>query len=414
MNDAATEYLPTPEDESSAKPKPEDAPKAPPPLRAGEFDPLAGDTENAANPHRDGDSPVDGARRSEKKPRKPLIEFYSPSQLKAYTPPEDQCLVGDFHLQRGAPSVLAGPAGCGKSRATLWLGVLGARGEGNWFGMPVRCRFKTLILQSENGLTRLHRDFEQIPNADGLDDWLRVSAFPSYRGFEFANAYFRADVKAALRDFGPQLVIVDPWNNVTRDTMEKDYLEAFERLREVMAEAPDAACLILHHLRKPRSEDRHRGRSLANLLSGSYVLVSFSRSVLVMQPASDDTEDARVVITPAKNNDGELGPRTVWERKAGWFEPVTEFDWEAFDSGSTKREPKVREEHLREVFEDGRSRSVLKHAAERLQEVAGVGRSAAYEALKLTGRFAALLVREPDTGLIGLRPAESGPPPEAD
>lgn len=76
-----------------------------------------------------------------------------------------------------------------------------------------------------------------------------------------------------------------------------------------MAEALAAACLILHHLRKPRPDDRHRGRSLANLLSGSYVLVSFCRSVLVMQPASDDTEDTRVVITPAKNNDGELGPR---------------------------------------------------------------------------------------------------------
>jgi hypothetical protein len=92
-------------------------------------------------------------------------------------------------------------------------------------------------------------------------------------------------LKAALRDFGPQLVIVDPWINITRDSMEKDFMEAFERLREVMAEVPDAACLILHHLRTPRSEDRHRGRSLANLLSGSYVLVSFCRSVLVMQPA---------------------------------------------------------------------------------------------------------------------------------
>lgn len=312
-------------------------------------------------------------------------------------------------------SVLAGPAGVGKSRATLWLGVLGARGEGNWFGMPVRCRFKTLIVQSENGLTRLHRDFEQIPNAEALDDWLQVSAFASYRGFEFTNPFFRADLKAALRDFGPQLVIVDPWNNVTRDTMEKDYLEAFERLREVMAEAPDAACLILHHLRKPRSEDRHRGRSLANLLSGSYVRVSFCRSVLVMQPASDDTEDARVVITPAKNNDGELARRTVWERKAGWFEPVAEgeFDWEAFDSGSAKREPKVNEGHLRELFEDGRRTMPLKQAAECLQEIADVGRSAAYEALKLNGRFAALLVRDAN-GLIGLRITGSEPPSEAE
>ncbi len=264
-----------------------------------------------------------------------------------------------------------------------------------------------MIVQNENGLTRLHRDFEQIPNSDGLDDWLRVSAFPSYRGFEFANAYFRADLKAALRDFGPQLVIVDPWNNVTRDSMEKDFLEAFERLREVMAEVPDAACLILHHLRKPRSEDRHRGRSLANLLSGSYVLVSFCRSVMVMQPASDDTEDARVVLTPAKNNDGELGKRTAWERKAGWFEPVTDFNFEEFDSGNAKREPKVKEEHVRQVFKDERWQPRSK-AAKSLMEIASVGRSCAYEALKWNGPFSEILSEHPtNDDWLGLKQSDS-------
>ncbi|MBI3413893.1 MAG: AAA family ATPase [Verrucomicrobia bacterium] len=376
--------------------------------RPGEFDPLADyDGADIVDPSRNGESKTEAQAAKEKKPHKPLIEFYSPSQLKNYVVPADQCLVGDFHLQRGAPSVLAGPPGCGKSRATLWLGVLGAQGSGNWFGMPVRCRFKTLIVQSENGLTRLHRDFEQIPNLDGLDDWLRISAFPSYRGFEFANPYFRADLKAALRDFGPQLVIVDPWNACVRDSMEKDFLEGFERLREVMAEAPDAACLILHHLRKPRSEDRHKGRSLANLLSGSYVLVSMARSVMVMQPASDDTEDARVVLTPAKNNDGELGKRTAWTRKAGWFEEVEKFDFEEFDgAGGARREPKVNEGHLRDIFEDGRRWCVLKVAASELEERAGVKRSAAYEALKLErGRFSNLLTKR-DDGLIGIRRAK--------
>jgi hypothetical protein len=134
---------------------------------------------------------------------------------------------------------------------------------------------------------------------------------------------------------------------------------------------------------------------------------------MVMQPASDDTEDARIVITPAKNNDGELGPRTAWERKAGWFEDVTKgFNFEEFDSGNVKREPKVNEDHLRELFDDGRRAMALKQAAESLQEIADVGRSAAYEALKFTGRFAALLVRDPDTGLITLRPVESEPQPE--
>lgn len=127
-----------------------------------------------------------------------------------------------------------------------------------------------------------------------------------------------------------------------------------------------------------------------------------------MQPASDDTEDARVVVTCAKNNDGALGPRTAWERCDGaLFVPVQPFEWDAFDGGNIKREPKVNADHLRELFENGRRSLVLKTAAERLERIATVKRSAAYEALKLNGRFADLLVRDPDTGLVGLRPDRS-------
>lgn len=91
---------------------------------------------------------------------------------------------------------------------------------------------------------------------------------------------------------------------------------------------------------------------------------------------------------------------------------MTDFDFTEFDSGNVKREPKVNEGHLPELFEDGRRKMAFKQAAEHLQEIADVSRSAAYEALKFTGRFAALLVRDADTGLIGLKPAESEPPAE--
>jgi hypothetical protein len=47
--------------------------------------------------------------------------------------------------------------------------------------------------------------------------------------------------------------------------------------------------------------------SLANLLVGSYTIISVQRSVFLPQPASDDTKDNRVVMTPVKHNDGELG-----------------------------------------------------------------------------------------------------------
>ena len=374
--------------------------------RAGEFDPLAGEAP-ALEASRNGEfTPTPEA--SAKKERAPLVRFYTPSQLKAYEPPPNQSMVGDFHLQRGAPTVLAGPPGCGKSRATLWLAVMGARGGGDWFGLNVNCQFRTFIIQCENSLTRLHRDFEAMDAVADLDDWIRISSFPPYRTFKFADAQFRGQLKASIREFQPQLIIVDPWNRVAKDSMQKDFQEALEHVCEVMEEFPDSACLILHHLRKPKAEDRQKGRGLANLLSGSNVLEGVARAVMVMQPASDDVEDVRVVVTTAKNNDGEHGARTVWKRKTGWFERVNEFDWDAFDSGGgTKREAKVREEHLRELFADGRNWLAVRQAAERLQELAGVGRSAAYDALKVIGgRFSALLIRDPETHCICIKGVE--------
>jgi hypothetical protein len=50
-------------------------------------------------------------------------------------------------------------------------------------------------------------------------------------------------------------------------------------------------------------------------------------------PASDDTKDNRVVITPAKNNDGDFGERSAWERANGPFTTADEFDWELYDQG---------------------------------------------------------------------------------
>lgn len=392
MNDDAGEYLTKP----------------------GEFDPLAGDESAPSAPTKDSghdDGPAEATpAKSERKPREKLIHFYTPSQLKAYEPPPNQCLVGDYHLQRGAPSVMAGPPGCGKSRAALWLAILGARGKGNWFGMEVRSQFRTLILQNENGLTRLHRDIGELPTLEGLDDWLRISAPPSY-GLALQNPMFRDELKVTMREFAPHLLIVDPWNACVRDAMEKDFQEGFTRLREVLAEsANEPACLILHHLRKPKNDDRHKGRNLAHLLSGSYVLTSVARSVMVMQPASDDTEDARVVVTCAKNNDGELGARSAWRRCTGMFEPAHDFDWESFDGGSSgQRESKVQEEHIRELFGNGLGTMKLGEAAQALMKSAGVGRSVAYAALKTEdGRFAHLLFRQPGTAIISLRPQDSG------
>lgn len=98
---------------------------------AGEFDPLADETHLPQVP---GDIEAPREKKDmDRKPR-PLLEFFSPSQLRAYEPPGDAVLLGDYHLQRGGISVLAGPPGCGKSRATLWLAALGATAIGQRTG----------------------------------------------------------------------------------------------------------------------------------------------------------------------------------------------------------------------------------------------------------------------------------------
>jgi hypothetical protein len=98
--------------------------------------------------------------------------------------------------------------------------------------------------------------------------------------------------------------------------MEKDYQQAFDRLREVLAESSELpACLIIHHLRKPKNEDRHRGRSLSNLLAGSYTIISVPRSVFVLQPASSSLTAGCGARQPKLRSGCRRSPRLVGRQR---------------------------------------------------------------------------------------------------
>ena len=135
-----------------------------------------------------------------------------------------------------------------------------------------------------------------------------------------------------------------------------------------------------------------------NLLAGSYVLGSVPRTVFVMQAASDETTDNRVVWTCCKNNDGELGARSAWERRNGLFAPVSEFDWDEFDNPHKDDRVVIVADDLAEVFENGQRQLTKADATKALQTLTGAGRTACYNALRLDGRFAKQL-REKD-GLL--------------
>jgi hypothetical protein len=317
------------------------------------------------------DRPLEGKINQEP----PLIEFRKPSQLKDFTPPPGIILVGDCHIVRGAVFVISGPPGVGKSRASMALAVAGATGgECEFFGLPVHRKFKTMIVQTENGEFRLSKEFQEH-DCEILEDYVRICPPPPY-GICLQRADFRRALSAAIADFAPDILIVDPWNSVAREQDSKEYLDTFALLRSVLPRGDDAPALgIVAHTRKPRADERHSGRSLLNLLAGSYVLGSVPRTVFVMQAATDDVEDNRIVWTCCKNNDGELGRRSAWERRNGFFIPIENFDWETCDgAGKTGVKP----QDLREILEKGREYDKGR-IVDLIMEEKGVKQSRAYQ-----------------------------------
>lgn len=323
-----------------------------------------------------------------------FIEFHSPLDLRNYKPPNDVVLVGESHITRGGVFVIGGCPGVGKSRASVALAVAGATGQ-PWFGLSVPRRFKTLIIQNENGRLRLANEFAAL-NCEQLSEWVRVSAPPPY-GLAFDHPDFCSQLRAAIEEFGPDVVMIDPWNAAARDEKAREYLETFDRIRAVIPAGDTGPALgIVAHTRKPKSEEISAGgRSLMNLISGSYVLTSVPRAVFIMQHASDEPEENRIIWTCCKNNDGPLGSRGVWERRNGLFVPVDDFDWDEFDSPSEKRRG-LTEDDVAAVFNGGKSHMTRKQAMEALKEQTGCKQAAAYNALN---RFASRLDQNED-GLL--------------
>jgi hypothetical protein len=201
-------------------------------------------------------------------------------------------LIGDCHIVRGSVFVIAGPAGVGKSRATLALALAGVT-RGDWFGYSVKRPFKTYILQSENSELRIKTELQEI-NDKRLSGQLRITKPPPY-GLCFQQRAFRDQLKAELERFEPDLVIIDPWNSVVHDDKSRDYLETYHLLRQVIPAGDCGPALgIVAHVRKPQVNSHAHGRALLYELAGSHVLGTIARSVWVMEHASDDVAEDRM------------------------------------------------------------------------------------------------------------------------
>jgi hypothetical protein len=172
----------------------------------------------------------DGATEESQETRIYLGSLFQ-SEVMNYQPLHENVLVGDCHIVRGNPFLIAGPPGVGKSRASLALAVVGVTRKA-WFGLPVHRAFCTYILQSENSLHRLKTELTEI-NEPKLEGKFKITPPPPY-GLCFQRREFRDQLRAELENFPPDIFIIDPWNAVARDDRAKDYLETFDYVRQVI------------------------------------------------------------------------------------------------------------------------------------------------------------------------------------
>ena len=323
--------------------------------------------------------------------------------MKEYEIPEESNLVGDYFIEAGQLSVMAGYAGVGKSRAAIALAVAGAK-QSEWFGNPVHTKFRTMILQDENSKIRLKREFSEI-DCEEINEFIKVSSAPEL-GIDFADKDFREDLKTEIESFKPDLFVLDPFSSVTEEDTKAEFRRVLVMIRRFLhAIDPTIALMIVTHNNKPRGETQ-RGRGLMHSVTGSLVLTSMARTVFSIMPASDDTDDERVVFTVSKCNNGKAPPDTAWIRGNGVFKQVSNFDFEEFykGNGGKKKEPKVTEEIIRELFDYGSRMLSRKEAVDELMRISGCGQNLAYESLRGEGPYARLLryQKEGATTMISL------------
>jgi len=332
--------------------------------------------------------PIDFSQQSfsgeQEEKRKPLIEARKPSEFINWVMPEGHLILGDNQIIRGEVFLIGGTQGVGKSRAVAALALSGATGE-DWMGHKTHTKFKTLIVQNENGNLRLKDELTalQAETDVNLDDFLLVTPIPA-EGLNFQDAQFRDDLREILDSFKPDVVVLDPWNAVAEDNTQKAYGKAYRVVKSgcLNSDSPPAIGIVAH-VNKPNVNDK-KGRGAMNRVSGSHLLVSVPRCVWMMDSVTDDITDNRVILTNPKSSNGMPSPRSAWMRTAGLYQPLPDFDWTEYDgeasSSSAGRNPKHSDEdYVRILPPEGLTYSEFIKAA---KDELGVGHATAERALK--------------------------------
>lgn len=312
---------------------------------------------------------------------RPWLEIVTIKELKSYQPDPSTFLIGADMVSRGELCLIAGWAGLGKSRLANTLAFAGARGTGTWMGYEVKRQFRSLVLQCENSLRRLKNEILDLP--ESFQDWVKFSK-------PCPLAFHRPEFRSELRRFWDQwpfdVLIIDHWLEVAREEGQADHMEALDNIWASLPRGDKApALVIIAHMRKQRGGENWRpktGRELLSEISGSYAIGAKARTVFVIQPATMNAEDDRIVFDCAKSNNDTPLPMSAWYRRNGAFQPCPDFDFDGWlnppdDRGGKQRQ--VTDQVMRDLFHQGRRALCRLDAVEALCQATGLATSTAYK-----------------------------------
>ena len=292
------------------------------------------------------------------KPAKSRLTFRRVSELSAMTFDDGDRYLGDRMLAAGLNSVMAGPAGIGKSRLLIQMALCCITGR-DFLGMPTFAKGKRwLIFQNENSNRRLQQDIMAMEKSFGVSDAdiaLIEDGFIIHTLEDDRDACTHIevpddarDIDAAIQEYKPTFVVFDPLNTFTALDLNSDQVMreiSLQISRIVKKGDPSRIPIILHHaLTGKAGAAKAVGWDKGSFARNSKVLVAWCRSQFNIAPRDPDDETL-LLMSCGKCSDGKpfqpMGLRYC--ATTGLYEADSSFDLEAFmdEVNGQKKEEKI-------------------------------------------------------------------------
>ena len=248
------------------------------------------------------------------------LSFFTPSQIIAWEDDPSALILPNGYLEKGAPCVICGPPGIGKSRFILQLAIHAI------FGLPFlgwetnAVGLKWLILQNENSMRRLKADFIAMTKdfttrqMQTLDEHLVTHGLVTDLDgiLHLSDPDVAARVSKAINHHNPNIVVGDPLASFTLEDLnsDKEMLNTARQFgRLVKQHNAMTTPVILHHARTGRAgASTATGFDRGSFARNSKALYGWTRSQINLVPHNENDNDTLIVSSGKCNNAAEFKP----------------------------------------------------------------------------------------------------------